>query len=267
MVRHRRYNAAMKLYDNAFSPFARKVRMALEHKGLRAEIVDGLRKDNRELLAAVNGRVEVPTLVDGDVTVINSSDIVGYLDHRYPEKPLLPADPKLRVKARSWERCSDTLVDAILIDISYWSWTRRPDSMPEGMLDAAQRDMERVYDALERDLGHGGDVVCGALSIADVALFPQLSAGKLLGVPFSKERHPHVAAWLRRMSTSPIGAADLARTRAFLASPDRSHLELDKIFWRGDRIEWVLARGFHRWFVGEIEADRVLWPGLAIPPA
>jgi hypothetical protein len=29
----------------------------------------------------------------------------------------------------------------------------------------------------------------------------------------------------------------------------------------------VLARGFHRWFVGEIEADRVLWPGLAIPPA
>jgi len=27
----------------------------------------------------------------------------------------------------------------------------------------------------------------------------------------------------------------------------------------------MLARGYHDWFVGEITADRVIWPGLGIP--
>ena len=57
----------MKLYDNGFSPFARKVRMVLGLKGLAYETVDGLDKSNAKALRAVNGRVEVPTLVDGDV--------------------------------------------------------------------------------------------------------------------------------------------------------------------------------------------------------
>jgi hypothetical protein len=37
-------------------------------------------------------------------------------------------------------------------------------------------------------------------------------------------------------------------------------LERRKLFWRGDRIEWLLARGYHHWFLGEIEAGRTLWP-------
>ena len=51
----------MILYDNAFSPFARKVRLVLDAKGLDYEVVDGLTRKNREALEAVNGRVEVPT--------------------------------------------------------------------------------------------------------------------------------------------------------------------------------------------------------------
>ena len=62
----------IKLYDSAFSPFARKVRMVLEHKGLGFEATDGLLKSNHEALKAVNGRVEVPVLVDGDIVVVNS---------------------------------------------------------------------------------------------------------------------------------------------------------------------------------------------------
>ena len=74
----------IKLYDSAFSPFARKVRMVLEYKGLNYEAVDGLLKSNHAALKAVNGRIEVPALVDGDIVVVNSADIVAYLDNRYP---------------------------------------------------------------------------------------------------------------------------------------------------------------------------------------
>ncbi len=46
-----------------------------------------------------------------------------------------------------------------------------------------------------------------------------------------------------------------------------SNLEREKIFWRGDRIEWLLARGYHDWFMKEISEDRVIWPGIGIPAA
>jgi hypothetical protein len=38
-----RDGAMIELYDSAFSPFARKVRMVLDHKALNYETVDGLR--------------------------------------------------------------------------------------------------------------------------------------------------------------------------------------------------------------------------------
>lgn len=41
------------LYDNAFSPFARKVRMVLEHKQLPYEVVGGLRKPIRRARAPI----------------------------------------------------------------------------------------------------------------------------------------------------------------------------------------------------------------------
>ena len=97
----------MKLFDSAFSPFARKVRMVLEYKGLDFQAIDGLLKSNHAELKAVNGRVEVPTLVDGDTVVVNSADIVSYLEHRYPDRAVYPASPDARVHARAWERAAD----------------------------------------------------------------------------------------------------------------------------------------------------------------
>jgi glutathione S-transferase len=254
----------MRLYDNAFSPFARKVRLVLDWKGLAYEAIDGLDQANTQALAAVNSRIEVPTVVDGDITVVNSSDIVAYLEHRHPEPPVYPADPGARVRARAWERCADTVIDPILADISYWSWAERPDQMPAGMKEAAQTDLDRIYDALERDL-EGQEFVCGALSIADLALFPHLSAVRALGVPLAPERHLRLSDWLKRMRSIELCRADLERARAYLADLGARNLERKKIFWRGDRIEWVLARGYHDWFMREIREGRVIWPGLGVP--
>ena len=33
-----------------------------------------------------------------------------------------------------------------------------------------------------------------------------------------------------------------------------------RVVWRGERIEWMLARGFHEWFFAEIRAGRIGWP-------
>jgi glutathione S-transferase len=255
----------LKLYDNAFSPFARKVRLVLEHKGLDFEAVDGIRKSAHDALARVNGRVEVPALEHDGLVIVNSADIVAYLDRVFPERPVHPADTGEWVRARAWERCADAVVDPILVDVSYWTWAERDDAMPAGMLEAARRDLEGVYAALERDL-EGRDFVCGALSIADFALFPHMVSTRPLGVGFDRERFPALTAWLRRMRALDVCKADVERTNRYLETtagdPD---VERRKIFWRGERIEWVLARGFHEWLVKEIREERVIWPGLGIP--
>jgi glutathione S-transferase len=252
------------LYDNAFSPFARKVRMALDYKRIPHEAVDGLSRKNRELLEAVNGRVEVPAIRHDGVVVVNSADIVAYLERVFPDRPLYPASDAAWARARAWERCSDSVVDPILIDISYWTWAERSDRMPDGLLDAARADLARVYDALERDLV-GGDFVCGELSIADLALFPHISATRGLDVSFDAARCPRLHAWYKRMRAVDVCAADLERTKGYLSNPAALDVERKKIFWRGDRIEWLLAKGYHAWFFREIEEDRVIWPGLGIP--
>jgi glutathione S-transferase len=250
----------MLLYDSAFSPFARKVRLVLDLKGLNTEIVDGLDHRNHDALRKVNGRLEVPVLTDNGLTIVNSSDIVAYLEHKYPAFPVFPDDPAQRVSARKWERISDTLIDAIMVDISYWKWADRDDDMPVGMLDAARKDLETIYGSLESELSHGGDFICGELSIADIALFPHLYGARALGAPFSSERHPNLTSWLARLRKNKLFSADVTRTRDFLASIHTNAIERRKIFWRGDRIEWVLARGFDSWFFNEIKSGRVIWP-------
>jgi glutathione S-transferase len=252
------------LYDSPFSPFARKVRMALEHKGLNYEAVDGLLRSNHHALKAVNGRIEVPALVDGDIIVVNSPDILAYLDDRYPTRCIYPAEPAARVHARAWERVADTYVDPILIDISYWKWAERPDKMPEGLLEAARADMRLIYAALDGELAHR-QFVSGPLSAADIALFPHMASVRAMEVEFSTQEHPHLARWFKQMRALPICAADLRRARDYVVNLKDRDIERHRIFWRGDRIEWMLARGFHAWFFNEIKEDRVAWPGPALP--
>jgi glutathione S-transferase len=254
----------IKLYDSAFSPFARKVRMVLDYKGLTCEAIDGLLKSNHDALKAVNGRIEVPVLVDGDAVAANSSDIVAYLDHRYPTKPVYPQAPFARVHARAWERLSDTFVDPIFVDISYWKWAERPDQMPDGLLEAARADLKLVYDALDKELADR-EFVSGTLSVADIALFPHLASAKAMEAGFAEPAHPNLARWFRQMRTLPVCAADLRRTRDYVANLKDLDFERQRIFWRGERIEWLLARGFHAWFFDEIKQGRVAWPGPPLP--
>ncbi|MCC6763653.1 MAG: glutathione S-transferase family protein [Deltaproteobacteria bacterium] len=247
------------LFDNAFSPFARKVRMVLEHKRIPFETVDGLAPEGHARLAAVNPRVEVPVIVDGDLAVANSPHIVAHLEHRHPARPVYPADPALRATALAWERIADTLVDAIVHDVSNGGFGFTPGTRPPGLLEAAREDLAPIYADLERALADR-DFLCGDLSIADLALFPHLTAVRFLDVAFDGETHPRLLAWYKRLRQLDVGRADLDRTQAFLRDLGPDLQRPARIMWRGDRIEWLLARGFHAWFFAEIEAGRVAWP-------
>ena len=252
----------MEFFTNGFSPFARKVALALEYKGLEYESVDGLTKANHARLLAVNPRAEVPVLVDGDVTVVNSSDIVAYLDLKYPERPIYPAHLKARVEARALERLADARIDAIMLDCSIWTWADRKDQPLPGLKEAGQRDLDTIFARIDAMLAdYPSPLPFGHWTIAEFALWPHLTAMRALNFDMDTKKYPRLGAWFGAMRRDRLFLEDARRTAAFMATIGvTSEFDRVKIFWRGDRIEWLLARGFHDWFVKEIKEGRTIWP-------
>src|SRR5688572_12069645 len=107
-------NMARVLYTSWFSTFARKAALGLELKGLSYEAVDALERNFRPQLQRLNSRIEVPVLVDNDVTIVNSSDILQYLEWQYPTPALYPVSIADRVVARALERLADQRFDPIV---------------------------------------------------------------------------------------------------------------------------------------------------------
>jgi maleylacetoacetate isomerase len=97
----------MKLYSYWRSTSSYRLRIALALKSLSPEIqpVHLLRDGGEQHGAAfrlVNPQGRVPSLVLDDGTVLlQSPAIIEYLEERYPDPPLLPADPVLRARVRS----------------------------------------------------------------------------------------------------------------------------------------------------------------------
>ena len=101
--------------DSLFtSPYAMSVFVALREKGLAFETLT-LDLDAGQTQAADYAQrsltQRVPTLVDGDFALSESSAITEYLDQAYPETRVYPADVQQRARARqvqAWLR-SDLL--------------------------------------------------------------------------------------------------------------------------------------------------------------
>jgi len=252
---------ALRLYTSWFSTFARKVALGLELKGLEYQAIDALRRDFHGTLVTLNPRAEVPVLSDGDITVVNSSDILQYLEAAYPSPSLYPHSLKERVAARALERLADHRFDPIVVDASYWHWADRDDQPPEGLLAAAQKDFEVALGQLEEQLTQRPKPwPFGSPGIVECAWFPNLIAAKPLGFKIDEKRFHSVLAWLEAMRRHPVFIADRKRTAEFLKNLSSTNHERRRIFWSGDRIEWLLARGFHEWFAKEIAAGRVAYP-------
>jgi glutathione S-transferase len=249
------------LYTSWFSPFARKVALALELKGLAYEAVDGLAREFRPELRRLNARLEVPVLVDDGLTVVNSSDIVQYLEWRYPNPALYPHDVAERVTARALERLADHRLDPIVVDCSFWKWAERDDEPPPGLLAAGQKDLDEVLHQLEVELAKRAKPwPFGAPGVVECAWYANLLAARPMGFAIDIARFPTVLSWLAAMREHSLFAADAKRTAAFLKTLSSANHERRRIFWSGERLEWLFSRGFHAWFAAEIAADRVAFP-------
>ena len=104
----------MKLIGVPLSPFVRKVAVVLAAKGVEYDnevVFPGMQPPDFTDISPLN---KIPVLVDGDLTVPDSSVICEYLNEKFPEPPMLPGDPSTRARARFLEEYADTKLIEVL---------------------------------------------------------------------------------------------------------------------------------------------------------
>jgi hypothetical protein len=127
--------------------------------------------------------------------------------------------------------------------------------------EAGQCDLDSAFAETEALLaGTGAFSYDETPGLADFALWPHLAAIEPLGFQLDASRFERTAALLSHMKATKLFRDDARRTRNFLQTMSTDTHETTKIAWRGDRIEWILARGYHDWFLAEIRCGRVIWP-------
>jgi glutathione S-transferase len=202
------------------SPYAMSVFVALTEKRMPFELktVDLAAGANRaDAFAARSLTQRVPTLVDGDFALSESSAITEYLEELQPDPALYPADRKTRARARqvqAWIR-SDLLpirqvqawIRSDLLPIRQERSTNvifyAPTDAPLSAV--AQGAAARLFKAAQALLTHGGDHLFGSWTIADVDLAVMLNRLVLNGdeVPAALRAYatrqwarPSVQAWV-----------------------------------------------------------------------
>ena len=214
----------MKLYSGPLSLFTAKVRIALAEKGLEVERISvGWSLADRYLphhpeVVRLNPKAEVPVLVDGDTHVYDSTVILEYLEDRYPTPPLYPKSAAGRAEARQLEATADEIFFPSVWSLIEESFYPEPaEGRDAARLADAQARLRAEYDRLESQLADRLTLCEEGFSVADIGWIVMVNAATTLGAP-PGDAHPSVRAWIERMATRPAVAAELAETRAYVAS-------------------------------------------------
>ena len=182
------------LYDASRCPYCARVRIVLAEKGLEHETVEIDLDDRPAWIYEKNPLGKVP-VVEEDAFVLPESAVIDeYLEERYPEPALWPADAAERAFGRLLVFRFDQL------SRPYYALRRGEDGARE-RLDAELAKLNAVLDA--RPFLSGGQ-----FGLADVAYVPWvLRARDRMDVDLRS--FPALTDWLERLSARPSIAAEL----------------------------------------------------------
>jgi glutathione S-transferase len=239
----------MHLYEHPLSSYAQKVKIGLREKGVQftAEIPTGLGSgDLSGPLTAANPRTEVPTLIDGDVRVWDSSVILQYLEDKIPAPALLPPDAAARAHARMIEDVCDTQYEAInwgLGEIRFFG--RAKDRLAQTLEVAAAAQTRELMAWLTGQLG-GKDWFGGAnFGWTDLCVAPFVNRSDYYGL--GPQAGSPLQKWLGRLRQRPSIAATFKEFRAAAdAMGDASKRLAVPGFrrqYRDHRLEWMIKSG------------------------
>jgi glutathione S-transferase len=211
----------MIVYGASLSPFVRKVLAYGAEKGLELDHKPlGLGSDDPDFVAASPFR-KIPAFRDGDFGISDSSAIIHYLEAKYPEPTLIPADPEARARTIWFDEFADTILCACGAKMFFNRIVAPRFLGREGDLETADKaekeELPPILDYLERTIPDSGWLVGDGITLADIAVATAFANFRHLGMSLDDGRYPKVAAFADRMLARPSFAGWVERETAFLA--------------------------------------------------
>lgn len=240
------------LYFAAQSACSSRVRLLLAEKGLSwtGHHINLLKRENIDrAFFAINPRGLVPALVHDGQVIIESDDIMLYLEACFPEPRFTPLDPVERAIMENWvHRSARQHVPAVKTfayarmnaqaaakteaeiklyyelqtDPEMIAFHSKHDLPGKGFTaedeQAAIALIESIFEEMSMQIAATGWLAGSAYSLADMAWAASIRTLRLAGYPI--ERHPAVVGWIDGIEARPAWK-DVAR---LWAEPPRHHL-------------------------------------------
>src|SRR6185369_7659993 len=186
------------------SPYVRKVLVCLDLKGVAYEIdpiIPFMGDDRFSLLSPVR---RIPVLRDAGVTVCDSTVICEYLEERWPQPALYPADIAARARARWLEEFADTRMGDVFIwrlfnevAVKPFVWGIPTDA---AVLEQTLReDIPQILDYLESEVPAAGFRFGAHVSVADIAIACFFRNAAFARFQVDAARWPNTAAFVERV--------------------------------------------------------------------
>jgi glutathione S-transferase len=193
----------VQIIGSYLSPYVRKVLVVLDLKGVPYEIdpiVPFFGNDRFTLISPVR---RIPVLLDEQITLADSSVICQYLEDRYPEPRLYPADIVDRARARWLEEFADSrmgevfiwrLFNQVAIKPSVWG-----EQTDKAVVEKTLReDVPQVLDYLEAQAPAEG-FIFGSVSIADISIACFFRNAAFARFQIDAVRWPRTASFVERV--------------------------------------------------------------------
>lgn len=198
----------MKLYTFHLSGNSRKVMMTLEELGLDHEkvVVDLMSRAQRSPdYLALNPNGRVPTLVDGDLVLWESSAIMLYLAEKRPQAGLIPANPAARATMYQWLVWQPGTFNPPMQELNQQLRIADESARDAALIARCRTAIAGNLAILSAGLGKK-DYLAGEFSLADIVMTPHLNA--LVGMGFALP--DNLEAYLGRLRQRPSWQTVLA---------------------------------------------------------
>src|SRR5262245_43831399 len=205
----------MIVYGSSLSPFVRKTLAYVAEKGLTVQVKPvNLGSSEPEFVACSPFR-KMPAFRDGDFAISDSTAIITYLEAKFPDPPLIPAEARSRARTIWYEEFADTILVACMGKMFFHRVVAPRFLGRDGDLAAAEKaereELPPLLAYIEGVLPDSGFLVDGRLTLADLAVASPFVNTEHLGVGVDAAKYPKTATYIRAMHARPAFARLIAK--------------------------------------------------------
>lgn len=196
----------MQVFGGLPSPYVRKVCLVLEEKGLPYELVQMSPQSDHPAFRAASPFGKIPGFTDGDYYLSDSTAIITYLEAKYPDRPVLPAEPRTRGKAVWFDEFTDTIFAASGLKIMFNRFVAPKFLKIPGNEDLAREgeaELPRSFDYIESVAPESGWLLGDTFTLADIAVASMFRTLAYVGIAPDAQAYPRTAAWYARVGERP----------------------------------------------------------------